>query len=417
MRKQIPAVALFYAARGVGLIIKPASLWFVARSGQAGVSTFLATYYFVVAATFIALNCEAHISYYRSRFGGAAPGANAAGTGFSRYLTDLSGHILVFLPLLGAAFALYFGDLWMAAAFTIFVLLEKLWDELQRDLIFSHQYTRWSVWFIVKMLAPVVAVAAHLYLGWNVLLCMTVASLLVASAVAWKVVPAAVRRVAAYAVQRACGMSLARYLKAYRNRFAIAQLVAVTSVNVVNTDKWLAPSLGDPRLLVELVLLAQFGAAFLVLIDNVFFSRNRSHYVRPKTSLTEITDWRLLLLLSVGYLACSAIVLREPFRSQLQLHTISLLQGMLVIGCSVLAGATRPLVEHAFWHAPRVWSAALDCAAIGLSVALGYTAVTNDSLTGLLLACLLAVAARWTGYWSICRISLARTLARANTGP
>src|SRR6185503_724405 len=185
MRKQIPAVALFYAARGVGLIIKPASLWFVARSGQAGVSTFLATYYFVVAATFIALNCEAHISYYRSRFGGAAPGANAAGTGFSRYLTDLSGHILVFLPLLGAAFALYFGDLWMAAAFTIFVLLEKLWDELQRDLIFSHQYTRWSVWFIVKMLAPVVAVAAHLYLGWNVLLCMTVASLLVASAVTW----------------------------------------------------------------------------------------------------------------------------------------------------------------------------------------------------------------------------------------
>jgi hypothetical protein len=76
--------------------------------------------------------------------------------------------------------------------------------------------------------------------------------------------------------------------------------------------------------------------------------------VRPKTSLTEITDWRLLLLLSVGYLACSAIVLREPFRSQLQLHTISLLQGMVVIGCSVLAGATRPLVEHAFWHAPRV---------------------------------------------------------------
>jgi hypothetical protein len=240
----------------------------VARSGQAGVSTFLATYYFVVAATFIALNCEAHISYYRSRFGGAAPGANAAGTGFSRYLTDLSGHILVFLPLLGAAFALYFGDLWMAAAFTIFVLLEKLWTSCNVT-SFSRTNTRAGRLVLVKMLAPVVAVAAHLYLGWNVLLCMTVTSLLVASAVAWKVVPAAVRRVAAYAVQRACGMSLARYLKAYRNRFAIAQLVAVTSVNVVNTDKWLGASLGDPRLLVELVLLAQFGAAFLVLIDNV----------------------------------------------------------------------------------------------------------------------------------------------------
>jgi hypothetical protein len=401
----VPEIVLFYAARALGLLTRPLTLWLLVRLHAQDASTFLATYYFVVGATFIALNSEAHIPFYKAAYGDRRDGQRQVALAFRTYCYLFSSHLLAFLGVLFLFFLLYFHTVASAAAFALFVVLEKIWDEIQRSLLFARRYRHWSMWFIAKSLAPLTAVGMHLMFGWNLFALMLVSLLLVSAIMIRHLVPARVARVCLRLLRRACHMRLGTYWRLYRSRFVLGQVIALTSVNLVNVDKWLAPSAFGKPLLVELVLLSQFGVAYLVALDNIFFSRQRDRYVRTKTRIADITHWPLLLGLSTLYLLCVGLSVGS-LPSLLGLRIISPLQATLAAAAYMAVGISKPLVEHAFWHAPRHMSATLDCASFVMLVVLAYGAVRLGDLTLVFVASLSIILARLFCYWHLCRTTL-----------
>lgn len=395
-------IVLFYTARALGLIVKPLTLWYLVRIQAHDVSHFVATYYFLVAATFIALNSEAHIPFFKLRFGGNNPDVVRLGIAFRSYVMAFSSHIFVFLPFVFIGFLLYLENFTEAFAFSVLVLLEKLWDEIQRSLIFSRRYVTWSFWFIVKMIVPTLAIAIAYWQQWNMFICVCLSLLAVSGAMSYKLVPRKELLVIIHAAKQTLGRSLGEYFQTYKQRFALAQLLAVSSTNLLNVDKWLVGVVGLERLLVDLVLLSQFGTIYLVLMDNVFFSRNRDCYVLSKERIADIIHWPKLLWVSSGYLF-GALAVLFFFREFFGILQLSIEQIALIISCFVMVGVTRPLTEHAFWHSPRSHSAWIDCSSILIMLAMGYLAVQKGGLILMLYMNLTILLIRFSSYAFVCK--------------
>lgn len=395
---------LFYAARAAGLLVKPLTLWILVKLQATDASYFVATYYFLVAATFIALNAEAHIPFFKLRFGGEEISRHKLGIEFRNYTRALFSHIAVFLPLIMLGFFYYLGNVIEAAMFSLFILLEKFWDELQRYMIFSRRYTQWSLWFIAKMLTPSLAIAIAYWLKLDMMWSVCFAMSAFAVALTMTMLRQKERRMLLHSATNALRSSTSQYFTAYKQRFAIAQLLAISSTNLLQMDKWLTGQAGLKSILVELVLLSQFGAVFIVLIDNLFFSRNRDRFVLKKCHISEIVAWPRMFMVAFVYLSGALLVI-SIFKATLGIAKLELLDAGMAISIFVIVGMTRPLTEHAFWHLPRHRSAMVDVATIATMAILGYWTLSSYGLHGMFVMLVLALSLRAAGFLALCQRS------------
>lgn len=395
-------VIVFYFARALGLIVKPLTLWFLLKINAEDESYFVATYYFLVAATFVVLNSEAHIPFYKLRFGGGAVDTSIRAHVFRSYMGGLICHVYVFLPVIFVGFLFYFSSFLPALVFTVFVLMEKIWDEIQRDLIFSRRYLDWSIWFVVKAVVPSIAIMIAFWLDWNMYICLGFFLLISGVVNVYRFIPKRMLLIIVCICRRMLHCTITAYFTMYRQRFGVAQVIAITSINLLNVDKWLVGGMNSERLMIELVLMAQVGTIYIVMIDNVFFSRSRDLYVKSKACISDITRWPLMLKISIGYLAISMIMLFS-FREYLGIEQLSFMQTVVVSLCFVVVGVTRPLAEHAFWHVPRKYAAMIDASIILIMLLFGYIFMREGNLLLMLISNLVFIGVRMACYAMLCQ--------------
>ena len=399
---------LFYAVRGLGLFIKPLTLWVLIKLNYIEASALVATFYFAVATTFIALNSEAHIPFYKIRYGEDSGSNKASVLYFRGYIRDFTAHVLVFLPLVAIGFLLYFSDVLTAFIFTIFVVLEKFWDEVQRNLIFSRMYQKWAFWFIIRISASSIGISIGLFMGWDIYLCIMVGLAIMTVTLSRNLISKRLRKIMKRASKSALRIRTIQFWHLYRQRFMFGQLVALASKNLLSVDKWLAGLFLSERILVELVLVSQVGTIFHVLIDNIYFSRKRDRFVQVKSGLNEIVKWDTFLYVAVGYFILS-VLLFAFFSNVLGILQLSVEQCILSISIFVVAGLGRPLCEHAFWHVPRGYAATIDVTAVLIWVTnSSFLKESDDFLTILLVNGLVVNSVRIVIYGILCKKSFVK---------
>jgi hypothetical protein len=405
---------LFYAVRGLGLFIKPLTLWVLIKLNYLEASAFVATFYFAVATTFIALNSEAHIPLYKIRYGKDSDSSEASGLYFRSYIRDFTAHVLVFLPFVTLGFLLYFSDVITAFTFTIFVVLEKFWDEVQRNLIFSRSYQKWAFWFIIRITATSMGICIGLLMGWSIYLCILVGLAVMTVALARNLISKRLRKMMKRASISALRMKTIQFLNIYRRRFMFGQLVALASKNLLSVDKWMAGLFLPERILVELVLVSQVGAMFHVLIDNIYFSRKRDRFVQVKNGLNEIVKWDTFLYVTIGYITFS-VLLFTVYSNGLGVLQLTVKQCILSISIFVVAGLGRPLCEHAFWHVPRSYAATIDVTAVLIWMTNSiFLRESDDFLTILLVGGLIVNSVRIVIYVILCKKSIVKQQSKVH---
>lgn len=348
---------LFIFARVCGLLAKPISLWYLLHQNEIGSADTLARYFFVVSSIFIALNAESHVQYYKHIFGAESSSLNRRSIELRKYISNFAIHSFVFLPVIFVGLYLYFKDPVLSLMFTFFVLFEKIWDELQRGLLFNRNYMAWSKWFTIKSFVVPLSVLFAQFFHVEILIFLSFLSFLFMFLVTKYLIARRVLHSLVRIPRTIDFRDLMDYCRNYFKFFLWAQLIAFISVNLLSADKWIASKYLDSRILVELVLIAQFGSSFLIVIDNIFFARSREFYINKK--LKDVIAWRKFIFVSFA-LSVVYSILFWGFKDELQLRQLSLLTVCLSFFVFVGIGLSRPFVDYAFWHVKRILSAYVE---------------------------------------------------------
>jgi len=399
---------LFYIARAAGLIIKPLTLWLLVYIEAIDLGALFATVFFIIPSTFIALNSEAHANYYKYQFGQPIGSPIVVGLAYQRYIRLFSTHCLFFLPLALVGFILYFGSLREGLIFTSLVLIEKIWDEFCRHQLFSKKYTTWAKWYFLRCLLTASTVGFALQWGINALNWFFYQQVALICFLAY-----------VYYSERGCKFYLSAvygysryrfkwYWAKYKQTFFWGQMIALAGANILAMDKWYLRGWADSRILIEVMLLAQVGAVYLVIIDNVFFAVNRDRYVKVKSSLLEITNWKNLIIISSSFylLVTLFVMFLGPY---IGVTTVGKVSAMGLLGIFIIHGATRPFSEYAFWHATRRSSAIIELIAFLSVGGAYYISLINKSLPMMYGLGLSTVCIRFYAYRHLCAGALGRS--------
>lgn len=380
-------LVLFYLSRFFGLALKPLTLWCTLNFGTESWSEFFAKLFFIVPATFIAFNNDGHILYYKHKFGAEPAGAKTA-LAFRTYVSHLLSHIALFSVPLVICFALYLKDVGLALAFLLFAIHEKVFDEILRYQLFARRYDTWAKCFLLKAALPFLALTASYFpLFSRPALTLVVLTTAVTGLALKAITTTGVRGLFGRLLRECVSGKAFLYLRSYRKQYIVNQLAALCAFNLIAVDKWIGGSRWSARTLAEVVLVGQFGSAYLVLLDNLFFTVNRDRFVKHNVERSEIVPWPSLIFLSfaaTGVFAVTLIWLKAPL-GFLDLPTSVIVAIFLL---SVFKGLSRPLEEYAFWHNSRASALSIDASCVLILYVVGKLVFSTTSLSNLYLACL-----------------------------
>ena len=362
------------------MVVKPLLLWVLIKRESNDASYFVANYYFLIGATFIIFNSESHIEYYKKKFGNNFYSTDMTLFEYVRYIKYTVWHVSFFVPVLFFGYFFYFIDLKISLFFCVYSIIEKVWDEFQRYMIFNQEYRSWSIWFIYKTLAFSLSVLVSEFFDTN--LAEIIFTMLLVHIILLFYFKLKSKKIIFLIYRLLKKINLKKYIKIYKTRIFTAQILAILSINVLQIDKWIVKFDDANELFTELVLIGQAGSIYLVIIDNIFFSRNRDVYVKKNVDIKCVLNWPFLFLVSVIYIL-TFTYLASASENYIDLKKISIFNAILIILFYIVIGLTKPLTEFLFWHYSRSKALAIDFTFITLAICASSILYDSYKINGL----------------------------------
>jgi hypothetical protein len=339
------------------LLAKPVLLWFLISKDLKEYANAISLYYLVIASVTVVLNNEAHFYFYKEIFS-TGTSSTAVYRRFKQYIDNLYNHLLLFLPLVVLIIHFLVEDWRTTFLFSVMVVLEKLYDEVQRFFQFRQEFVKWCIISLVKNVFPVallVSVISHgiifpeSYFYICLAMCIII-SLLINPILSLKQIRFGIKS----------SIKFKSYLLYYLSKLLPNQLQSISSRNLPLIDRYFI-QFKFPELLAEYSLITQFSSAFILIVDSFIISHRKNKYVDKTLKVNEIEKFQVLFIFWLLVLAIFELAAYYGF----QLNWFRVISfEMEVVYIAILYFSIFAMSQHfsiyCFWHKPRKFTLLID---------------------------------------------------------
>jgi hypothetical protein len=342
----------FIIARVVGMTVKPIFLYYFLYNDMIDSAALISLVYLFLSGLFVIFSVPVHFDFYKVFF---EKNKTLAGTKncVKNYLSSLFSHITLVFPIILLVILIGVEDMYMAIIIFILLLSEKVFDEVQRFLIFSKEFVIWSNIFLFKTIAPLIC-SFILYfilpLEKGLIIYYIVFTAMSNVLIGKYMIPNYIfKLIKCNAVN--FQKNIPAYLEKLKLRYFSKFSIGIMRVNVLNSDKWLLSMFNFPALFTEVTLISQFSNAINVGSNYMFISNRRSELLHKNNNLNSL--WRgVRVPFFTVLLACFVltIIISLIYLKWIEIGILPILSIILIAGSYAIFAITEPIYEYLFWN-------------------------------------------------------------------
>ena len=281
----------FVLSRVIGLGTKALFLWFLVNKGYQKDSYMISLYFVVLGSSMIIYNNEAYYEFYKHLFDENTSNFKVLRSR-AYYFENIFYHILLFTPLVLASIFLITKRMEISITFLVFIILEKVLDEIQRYLLFSKKFVSWgNNLMIYSMLPPFVSV---FFLSFNINYISEVyfiVLVVVLFSLIYSKLPSYFKKKIFVEILGLNLKSCRTYFETYRKKYVYNQIFSYLSGNVLLFDKWLILAIGSGRSsLASFYFLSQVANIINLIVDYFFISTRRTFFLKKNLTFSQVID-------------------------------------------------------------------------------------------------------------------------------
>lgn len=388
---------LFMGSKIIGLVVRPLVLFLLLKSGRLDAATDFALLLTSVASSFVFLNNQNYRVAYAYFLDTDAPPRGLGGYSIlTSYLMGTSIHIVLFFPFCVAFLWLWTDSAVVFLGASVLILSEKFFDDDQRVLIYKRRYYEWMLNFFWRIIFPSAIFlfcllafgCAHIvtYVGAT-LISLSIYILSKRTQFFRMMAKIVCKHIIKHPIKAIMG-----YLSDYKNEYALAQIWAVVTANVILIDRFLV-SKARPEDFAAYVLLANIANIIATFHNLGYVTFQRPLLLRPKAPMLRYVFAKgnlavpisLAITVFIGYIGMGALGI------QFTILTIPVI-GLLLILYVFHALSLIPK-EIAFWRFRRIILLGCDLIAIAVPI-LSYLAFAQ-SIASIIIATIFGVSIRF----------------------
>lgn len=396
MKRLFSERLLFMGSKIVGLVVRPLILLVLLQTGQTNAATDFALLLTSVASSFVFLNNQ----NYRAAYGYFLDtDAGSHGLGgralLTRYMGGTLVHLIMFIPICIAFLWLWTDNAAVFLGASVLIITEKYFDDDQRVLVYKRQYYAWIANFFWRIIFP----SSVFLIGLLAFGITHIGTYIVATVFGAGVYILTRRRqffalmlkVAYHQVIKQPVQTVGTYLKDYKDEFALAQVWAVVSANVILIDRFMVNKAHHDSF-AAYVLIANIANIIATFHNLGYVTFQRPLLLRPDTravgQIFAVQNWAIPLGLSVAVLGGYTVFGMAGFEiTDLPLSIIGLLLVLYIFHAASLVPK-----EIAFWRLQRI--VLLGCDLLTIAIPLLSFYVISQSITGIVLGTLCGLIIR-----------------------
>lgn len=341
----------FIFARILGLLVKPLFLMYLLKNGMDDNAATLSQVFLLFGGVFVLYHVPVHFEYYKSNFEYNKSFLSIREE-FNIYVTNIVHHVILFFPLVFVLSSLVVDTLYFSILISIYLIIEKIFDEIQRYLLFSKEFKKWSNNFLFKTVIPFILTLMYIQFEYSYpivfFLIITIISLLL---IIKKNIPYFILKYIYNKVLLTMTIKkLHQYIYILKNKYFSKFILGISTSNVLNIDKWLASLLYTKTLLAELTLASQISNGISVAMNYATISNRRTELIKEENTLSSLLlGWKVplisLVLFSMVIVLISSVDTITESIKELNFNMIL----FIVLSYSIYA-ITQPLSEYLFWN-------------------------------------------------------------------
>lgn len=353
----------FVIARVIALLTKPFFLWFLLAISYQYLAEIISIYYLVISSVMVIFNNEAHFEYYKLLFNEEESTQLNLNLERKKYYERIIYHYIIFSTIVFIITFFMVKDLKLTILFFSLVVLEKIFDEIQRLLQFRKLFNSWSVIFMLKSLIPLI-VCFIVYMIFSnemvLLIGYFLSAILVNILIIMYFANVQQRMVIFEILKNIKYQNFIKYIKTYKEKLFLNQLQSFSTRNVPLLDRLLIRFF-LPGFLPQLSIISQVGSISIMIVDYFLIAHRRKEYLILKKSVFDIiTKKKLVVFFILSFLTYVSILLAAKlfgFLNEINIEIMSL----LVIGLYYAIFAIgQHFVQFNFWKIKRKYTLSVD---------------------------------------------------------
>mgnify|MGYP006139125961 CR=1 FL=1 len=342
---------IFTVSRTLALLFKPFFIWLLLAKGLNDISIKVSIYFLITSSLMVFFNNEANVEFYKRKFDTNCSNYLKAKAEYWYYVNSIL-HILLFLSVTFIAIFLIGGlGLSISMILLLLLVLEKIIDEIQRDLQFEKKFIEWSKATLIKFGIPILFVTLLIFLGITHFL-FEIYLLVVLLSMVYVILTNLEKRVlkkVVYLVIRKKGLKLwILYLKNYMNVFVLRQVQAFLSKNIVLADRLIVKFI-NIELLPQITIIGQVASVGILFVDYFMISNRRKEYVVKKEILQIVGVKKIVTTFLVALFLSSIVMFVVSFNGQISLLKV----GVISVFYYSLYAISQHFVQFNFWNRSR----------------------------------------------------------------
>lgn len=340
----------FILAKIVGLAVKPLFLYYFIQNEMVGEASTLSLVFLFLAGVFVILSVPVHFDFYKQYFEANSNMASSRKV-LASYIDALLSHILLVIPVIFIITIISFESLLLSILMFFLLLSEKVFDEIQRFLMFSKQFVFWSNAFLLKSLVPIVFAffVAELF-AFDLIEAFMLATIVLNFFIGLIFIP---KFIYLYFASFFASMKhhFVCYVKTFKSKLMSKYFSGLTHANVLNADKWVVTILNVKSLLSELMLVAQFSNTITIASNYAFIANRRSELLKKDNSLDSLWyGYKVPGVTLIFGLALGLAFSIGLYWGALDLKNLPLMSVILIVAAYTVYAITEPVTEYIFWN-------------------------------------------------------------------
>ena len=315
-------------------------------------SALIALIYLFLSGLFVFFSVPVHFNFYKNYFEHKKSISFCIKT-LKEYISSIFFHVLLMSPLILLVAIISFEEIQISIIVFILLLSEKLFDEIQRFLLFSKKFIIWSNIFLFKTIIPLILSFVIYFLipfETSLIISYVIFTIICNALIAKKFVPNIFFKILRNLLKKS-RLNIISYTKKFKSIYFQKFIVGICRINVLNSDKWFINFLNLPQLLGEIMLISQMGNMVSLNSNYMFISNRRSELLNSKNNLDSLWLGLKVPLINI-FVSCIIIIIIISLISfdLINIKILPMLSIILLIGSYAIFSITDPIYENIFWN-------------------------------------------------------------------
>lgn len=384
----------FVAARVIGMAHRPLLLYYFMHNEMVSSASIISMLYLFLSGLLVLFSIPFHIDFYKVFFSNKVSLLSARDL-IQKYISSVFTHITVITPIILIILIYSVDEVYLALLITLLLLVEKIYDEIQRFLLFSKEFVKWSNIFLIKMLVPIIlSIVTNYLFSVDFVISYIIFSILIGFVVCIGAMPKYIKRMLKIGVSNIRG-NITFYTKQVREKYFSRYIISILNRNIMNVDKWIINSMNISALFIELTFLSQLGNGISIGGNYLYVSNRRSDLINVNNNLSSLWNMgKVLIYTTIMVLGLYLALLLMKFSGLIELDYFSAFLIFILFMSYAIYAVTEPISEYLFWNKDAKLIIAIEIVFYLFMITGGYLIYINGSIIYIPILLLISILLR-----------------------